>query len=235
VTAQTTLGEICEKPEYGWTTKANHESGSVHLLRTSDITSGAIDWDTVPYCTEAPEDIERYLVRDGDVLISRAGSVGVSNLVTSPVKAVFASYLIRFRPKPEVNRKYIAYFLKSPEYWAQISEKQAGIAVPNVNAKKLAQIKLPLPSRDVQDRIVAELETQLTRLDASVTALKRVQANLKRYRASVLKAACEGRLVPTDMGTDSWTRSTLGDIARVVGGLTKNPKRNSQMLCTGPG
>ncbi len=38
----------------------------------------------------------------------------------------------------------------------------------------------------------------MTDLDAAVAALKRVQANLKRYRASVLKAACEGRLVPTE-------------------------------------
>ena len=53
----------------------------------------------------------------------------------------------------------------------------------------------PLPE---QHRIVAEIEKQFTRLGASVTALKRVQANLKRYRASVLKAACEGRLVPTE-------------------------------------
>ena len=45
---------------------------------------------------------------------------------------------------------------------------------------------------------MAEIEKQLTRLDASVAALKRAQANLKRYRASVLKAACEGRLVPTE-------------------------------------
>jgi type I restriction enzyme, S subunit len=49
-----------------------------------------------------------------------------------------------------------------------------------------------------QSRIVAEIETQFTRLDAATTALKRVQANLKRYRASVLKAACEGSLVPTE-------------------------------------
>ena len=49
-----------------------------------------------------------------------------------------------------------------------------------------------------QRRIVAEIEKQFTRLDASVAALKRVQANLKRYRASVLKAACEGKLVPTE-------------------------------------
>ncbi len=45
---------------------------------------------------------------------------------------------------------------------------------------------------------MAEIEKQFTRLDASVTALKQVQANLKRYRASVLKAACEGKLVPTE-------------------------------------
>ena len=45
---------------------------------------------------------------------------------------------------------------------------------------------------------MAEIEKQFTRLDASVAALKRVQANLKRYRASVLKAACEGKLVPIE-------------------------------------
>ena len=49
-----------------------------------------------------------------------------------------------------------------------------------------------------QRRIVAEIEKQFTRLEAGVAALRRVQANLKRYRAAVLKAACEGRLVPTE-------------------------------------
>lgn len=49
-----------------------------------------------------------------------------------------------------------------------------------------------------QARICDEVEKQFTRLDASVASLQRVKANLKRYRASVLKAACEGRLVPTE-------------------------------------
>ena len=55
-----------------------------------------------------------------------------------------------------------------------------------------------LPPLPEQHRIVAEIETQFTRLDVSVAALRRARANLKRYRASVLKAACEGRLVPTE-------------------------------------
>ena len=62
----------------------------------------------------------------------------------------------------------------------------------------LNSIPVPLAPLPEQRRMVAEIEKQFTRLDASVAALKRVQAHLKRYRASVLKAACEGRLVPTE-------------------------------------
>ena len=48
----------------------------------------------------------------------------------------------------------------------------------------------PLPE---QRRIVAEIEKQFTRFDASVAALKRVQANLKRYRASVPQGRLRGQ------------------------------------------
>ena len=61
-----------------------------------------------------------------------------------------------------------------------------------------ALIPFPVAPIAEQERIVAEIEKQFTRLDAAVAALKRVQANLKRYRTAVLKAACEGRLVPTE-------------------------------------
>ena len=49
----------------------------------------------------------------------------------------------------------------------------------------------PLPE---QQRIVAKIEELFSDLDAGVAALERVRANLKRYRAAVLKAAVEGRL-----------------------------------------
>ena len=68
----------------------------------------------------------------------------------------------------------------------------------NVNGTKLKALSVPVPRLLEQRRIVADIEKQFTRLEAGVTALRRVQANLKRYRAAVLKAACEGRLVPTE-------------------------------------
>lgn len=191
------LGDVCEKPEYGWTTSAS-AIGSVKLLRTTDITKGPVDWTRVPFCEKNPPNHSRFMLKSGDIVISRAGSVGVSALIEEPPKAVFASYLIRFTPLNELNRKYIAYFLQSPDYWNAISESAAGIALQNVNAKKLAAIQIPIAPLQEQAAIVGEVEKQFTRLDAAVAALRRVQANLKRYRAAVLKAACEGRLVPTE-------------------------------------
>lgn len=186
-----TLGEVCHNPQYGWTTKAS-KTGSLQLVRTTDITSGTINWDSVPFCEKEPEDKEKYLLKDGDIIISRAGSVGYSLLIKSPQHSVFASYLIRFMPL--IDRNFIAYFLKSPYYWNSISESKIGIAVPNVNATKLKQVSIPIAPLNEQHRIVAKIEELFTKLDAGVEALKKVQSQLKRYRQSVLKAALEGRL-----------------------------------------
>lgn len=194
----TTLGEVSSPPEYGWTTSAKSVGNGVKFLRTTDISHGPIDWHTVPYCQSVPDRIERYRLCKGDIVISRAGSIGLSALIGDCPAAVFASYLIRFRVGHQVNPSYVALYLQSPYYWENIRSHAAGIALQNVNARKLAGFELPLAPRFEQDRIVAAVEELLTDLDAAVAALKRVQANLKRYRASVLKAACEGRLVPTE-------------------------------------
>jgi len=127
----TKIEDICTNPQYGYTTKAS-QSGNLRLLRTTDITSGRINWNKVPYCTKNPDDTGKYLLKDEDIVISRAGSVGVSYLIKDPEKAIFASYLIRF--KPLINKRYFKFFLDSPFYWNSISEKKLGIAVPNVNA-----------------------------------------------------------------------------------------------------
>ena len=74
----------------------------------------------------------------------------------------------------------------------------------------LANIEMILPPLPEQRRIVAEIEKQFTRLEAGVAALRRVQANLKRYRAAILKAACEGRLVPTK--AKDWKDGSLRDV-----------------------
>ena len=67
-----------------------------------------------------------------------------------------------------------------------------------LSQRPMRRIPLLVPPYQEQHRIVEAIESYFTRLDAAVATLERVQRNLKRYRASVLKAAVEGRLVPTE-------------------------------------
>ena len=92
--------------------------------------------------------------------------------------------------------KYVLYVLRATE--EELRSKSAGTTFEAIRGDDLRSHQVPLPPLPEQHRIVAEIEKQFTRLDASVTALKRAQANLKRYRASGLKAACEGKLVPIE-------------------------------------
>ena len=186
-----TLGDVCQKPQYGYTTKAA-KTGKTKLLRTTDITSGEIRWEDVPFCSKEPDDVDKFRLRNNDIVVSRAGSVGVSHLVKDPERSVFASYLIRFLPY--INPDYVRYFLESPLYWANISEQKRGIAVPNVNAAKLSKIQIPVAPDEEQRRIVAKIEELFSELDNGVQSLKAARAQLKTYRQSLLKAAFEGRL-----------------------------------------
>jgi type I restriction enzyme S subunit len=182
---------ICFKPEYGFTTKAA-KNGKIKLLRTTDITSGKIDWDKVPYCSKEPLDKEKYILKSGDILVSRAGSVGVSILLKNPYRSIFASYLIRLRTL--INSKYLKYFLDSPFYWRLINEQKAGIAVSNINATKLKNIKVPIYPLPEQHEIVRRLEAQFSRLDDATEKLKTARQQLKTYRQAVLKQAFDGEL-----------------------------------------
>ena len=191
----TKLGEVASDPQYGWTTSAAVH-GKLRLLRTTDITSGYVDWTSVPFCKDEPPDIQKYLLHDGDIVISRAGSVGYSHLVKNPPDAIFASYLIRF--KPLINRSYFALFLMSPSYWESISEKSIGIALANVNASKLKQISIPFPPLPEQHRIVEEIERCFSVADQIEKTLDHSLKQAERLRQSILKRAFEGKLVSQD-------------------------------------
>lgn len=199
--AKTTLGEVCQHPQYGWTASAAKRPDGLKLLRTTDISSGNVNWDGVPVCSVEPDDPEKYLLHAEDIVISRAGSIGLSFMVRQCPMAAFASYLIRLRPRPPIRSEFISLFLQSPSYWSQVIEESAGIAIPNINATKLSAFSLPLPPLAEQKRIVAKVEELLARVNAARERLARVSAILKRFRQAVIAAACSGRL------TADWRKS----------------------------
>lgn len=221
----TTIGDVCEPPQYGWTTRAV-PTGQIKLLRTTDISSGSIDWSAVPYCADVPDDLAKYMLRDGDIVISRSGSVGVSCLVLDPPPAVFASYLVRFRPKNVIDRRYLAHFLKSPAYWQQVHTLSSGIAMPNVNARKMRAVEMPLPSSDRQHEIARRLDEQTTQLAAAEAALVRASVGIRRYRQVLIELACSGRLSVGPRTDEERKSAGLGSRVTTLGEVLTQPLRN---------
>jgi type I restriction enzyme S subunit len=92
-------------------------------------------------------------------------------------------------PSPLTYAKYAYWALKSTDIPSKGYARHFSL---------LRKVQLPLPPEREQRLVVEAIESYFTRLDAAAAALERVQGNLKRYQASILKAAVEGRLVPTE-------------------------------------
>jgi type I restriction enzyme S subunit len=80
----------------------------------------------------------------------------------------------------------------------RLAKQFTGTTIGHLPREAIVEYELRLAPLPEQHRIVEAIESYFTRLDDAVATLERVQRNLKRYRASVLKAAVEGRLVPTE-------------------------------------
>ncbi len=121
------------------------------------------------------------------IALNRRAILSEPSLVDNNVMGVFPA-------SDELDHKFLYHFVCT----LKLDELSRATTVPSIRKTDIEQISIRFPPLDEQRWIVAEIEKQFTRLDAGVAALKRVQANLKRYRAAVLKAACEGKLVPTE-------------------------------------
>ena len=135
------------------------------------------------------------LVPGGSIIVVTRVGLGKVALALEPLCFSQDSQGLVF-DAAHVDGLYFTYFLS--ESVQRFKYESRGTTINGVTKKQLRDLPVLLPPLAEQRRIVAEIETQFTRLDASVAALRRAQANLKRYRASVLKDACEGRLVPTE-------------------------------------
>ena len=164
--------------------------------------SGQIDVSQVRPYGEVRKGYTRF--SEGDVLFAKItpcmenGKIAIAKGLTNGSGCGSTEFYV-LRPVKDLSQGFLMYFLLQDEFRREAQRHMAGTAGQlRVPAAWLTEAPIPLPPFPEQHRIVVEIETQFTRLDASVAALRRAQANLKRYRASVLKDACEGRLVPTE-------------------------------------
>ena len=103
-------------------------------------------------------------------------------------------------PRTGIMAEYVAWALRAFARDILNTCSKQGTTVNSVETAKLLRFEIPVAPPEQQRTIVAEIEKQFSRLDEAVANLKRVKVNLKRYKASILKAAVEGKL------TENWRK-----------------------------
>ena len=186
-----TLKDLCHKPQYGYTESARNEPVGPKFLRITDINKKSwIDWRTVPYCKITEKNFDKYRLRKGDIIIARIADPGQGVMIEEDREAVFASYLIRFRPIDRVHARILQYWLRSDKYWELVMERSTGTTRANLNAKVMSGFPLVVPSAPISEAFNKYINSIRTRVVKN--ALE--SHSLKTVRDTLLPELISGKL-----------------------------------------
>ena len=246
------LADACSAIDYGLTASASNQRSGPRFLRITDIVSGQIDWNAVPYVAAANSNVEKYKLHDGDIVVALTGaSTGASAYIKNPPRAVFASYLVRLRAKPDFSSRFLAYVLKSEAFWEYIrgvlGDKSAQ---PNASASTMTAAPIRVPRDKAEQRAIAQI---LGTLDDKIELNRRMNATLEAMAQALFKswfvdfdpvrAKMEGRdtglpkevadlfpdrLACSELGEipEGWMVSEIGEEVDAVGGATPSTKES---------
>jgi len=175
----------------------------VPYLRVANVQRGYLDLAEVKWIFADEHELEALRLQKGDILFTEGGDrdkLGRGWVWNDEIEeCIHQNHIFRARPRLAlVNPKFVSYH---GNYFGQDWFTKTGRQTTNlasINKGVLSRFPVPLAPLNEQRRIVAKIEELFSDLDAGVVVLERVRANLKRYRAAVLKAAVEGKL------TEDW-------------------------------
>ena len=191
------LGDVCRTTSGGTPSRkrADYFQGDIPWVKSGELTDGLVSQVSEFITEEAVANSSAKLFPLGTLLIAMYGAtVGKLGVLAKPAatnQAVCAIF-----PPTELDSKFLFWFLRFKRNY--LIDQAVGGAQPNISQSILRELMVPVPPIDVQRETVAEIEKQFSRLDEAVANIQRVKANLKRYKAAILKAAVEGRLVETE-------------------------------------
>ena len=219
------LGDLLEV-QNGYAFSSKDYSASGHfVIRIGNVQNGYISL-TDPKYIDLPADgaLQRFVLSEGDVLVSLTGNVGrVGVIQKEHLPAALNQRVARLtiREGSPASIEFLLFFLYSDWFREELIGAGHGAAQQNVSTKDLVEIELPVPPLSEQRRIVGILDEAFEGL---ATAKANAEQNLQNARAlfeSHLQA------VFTQRGA-GWVESALGDVCEFENGdRGKNyPNRN---------
>lgn len=196
------LGEVVLHSFYGPRFSASmYAEEGFPTIRTTDMTpNGRVVFNSPPRVKLGPAEYARLALQDGDLLVTRTGSIGKCAIYHSALgPALPSAYLIRFRINQKIaNPEFILLFLLSPTGQELLGIGQTAVTQPNINAKTISAFPILLPPLPEQDEIVRRVERLFNRADALERRVTAALSQVVKLPQAILSRAFTGELVQTE-------------------------------------
>lgn len=168
------IGDTLLSSQYGLSIAMNEEENGNKIYRMNEISNMMCNRDILKYAPISTDEVTAYKLNDKDVLFNRTNSqvfVGKTGIFRkfSDEQLVFASYLIRVVPDPNiVTPEYLTAFLNT-KYGVLDVKRRARISInqSNINAEELKRIEIPLVSYDLQLQITKVFDAGFNLIQSS--------------------------------------------------------------------
>lgn len=183
---------IVIKPSQYYTDGKN----GVKAFRSANVREFHVDdFDWVFLSKEGHEQNKRSEVHTGDVLIVRSGYPGTACVVDERFDGCNAiDILIAVPDMSLVMPEYLCAYTNSPYGHKLVTEKKRGVAQAHLNVGGYSQMEIILPSLEIQQQVVTEIESRLSICDSIEQTVGNALVQADTMRQSILKQAFEGRL-----------------------------------------
>ena len=201
--------------KYGANEAADSDDpNDVRFIRITDFRSdGTLREET--FKSLPIEKAQEYLLEEGDILFARSGAtVGKTFIYEESFgPCCFAGYLIRARlNRKKVVPQFVKALTETSEYWNLIGLSNIQATIQNVNAKKYAQLNVPAPPVEAQEKIVGVYKDILSRYKHLKANIDRSADRLREFRSALITAAVTGQIDVSTWGKQGTTDRRLDQI-----------------------
>lgn len=165
----------------------------------------------LPYVSdEDKERLSKYILREGDIVFSRVGSVDRCSYVSDEYAGwMFSGRCLRVRPSAEIVPEYLYYYFTLETTKQFVRGIATGATMPSINTKFMGEVPVTYPSIDIQRKIADILET----IDGEIEVNNAINDNLTEQARCIFQSwfidyEPFGGSMPSD-----WQPATLGQIA----------------------
>ena len=152
--------------ELGKTLDKGKNSGTPHnYLCAFNVKWCSFDLSVIKKIPLEEEELERYKVRKGDLLICEGGDVGRAAIWESDQDIYYQNALHRVRFKDEINQYFYLYVLQYYKSLGMIDDVSGGVTIKHFTQNSMKKLCFPLPPIKEQQRIVSAINQYHTILD----------------------------------------------------------------------